>query len=303
MTTHALTRAGALSLTASPEGLRLSSPYDPAFVAAFKLAVPASGRRWDGTQRQWLIDPAHGAALVREIQTFFGVTLALPETTTAAPTVLTEIIQLAYLGGCREREDGSVSASGYALGNRNAKAPDLVLPEAVLKAWFDGLGMADGMTSHAKPAPPASLYAVLCVPRDVDMPALKQAYRRMARQTHPDVNKEPDAAEQFRRVQHAYDLLSDARARRKYDAGLELEARAAQPASSHAGNRVFATPYADPYRAPLRCGLLLVTGERRLGRLIVARILSWQDLTRDGRVLVSSWPQDAECWEERWIQP
>lgn len=296
--TTALTRAGPLSLTASPEGLRLSSPYDPAFVTAFKLAIPASGRRWDGQARQWLIDPAHGPALVCEIATFFGVTLALPAVAAAAPVVLTEIVQLAYLGGCRDREDGSISASGYTLGNRNAKAPDLIFPETALKAWFDG-GMTDGVTSRAKPAPPQSLYAVLCVSQDVDLPALKSAYRRMARQTHPDVNREPDAAESFRRVQHAYDILSDARARRKYDAGLELEARTKHgaPLSTRNGPVVV-----SDYRA-LRCGLLLVTGERRLGRLIVARILSWQDLTRNGQVLVSSWPQGADVWQESWITP
>lgn len=315
MTAYALTRAGALSLTDSPDGLRLTSPYDPGFLTAMKMAIPASARRWDGQRKQWIIDPAHGAALVREISTFYGVALALPGGAAAPPQSLTEIIQLAYLGGCREREDKTISASGYTLGNRNAKAPDLVFPEAALKAWFDGEGGISGAeTSRAQPAPPASLYRVLCVPADVDTPALKTAYRRMARQTHPDVNKEPDAAEQFRRVQAAYDVLSDPLRRRKYDAGLKLEALAKREQEQEQRSRPLETSvgalaahlsalYGREYRAPLRCGLLLVTGVRRLGRVHVERVLSWQDLIQGGRVLVSSWPQDATVWREDWVTP
>lgn len=295
MTSFALTRAGAVSLAASPEGLRLSSPYDAAFVTAFKLAIPASGRKWDGNRKQWLIDPVHGRALTDLVSTFYGEKLELPAD--AGPTLPTvEIIQLAYLGACKLRAMGEPeTASGYTLGNRQPKAPDLVFPESVLRAWFSG--RSDDNT----PAPPTnSLYSVLCVPVDVGTLALKAAYRRMARQTHPDVNKEPDAHAAFLRVQAAYDVLSEPLKRRKYDAGLVLEARSQADVSPR---QVFTASYHDNYRAPLRCGLLLVQGLKRLGRIEVAKIMSWQDLTRDNKVLVSSWPQDGQVWEERWIAP
>lgn len=302
-----ITPAGRVSLTLTPDGLAVDTPYDPAFVAALKAATPHGARRWDGQAKRWLVDPAHGQKLLALIQQHYGVTLELPQGDTAAPARVTEVLQLAYLGACREREDRSVSASGYALGNRNAKAPDLVIPEAALKAWFEGV--KPSAAPDAKPAPPASLYTVLCVPADVDATALKSAYRRMARQTHPDVNKEPDAAELFRRVQAAYETLSDPARRRKYDAGLALADRFAaerDPARSRFDpsmlGRVY-TPPPEPFRAPLRCGLLVVMGARRLGRLHVETILAWEDLTRDGRVLVSSWPADAECWREDWITP
>ncbi len=303
-----ITPVGRVSLTLTPDGLALDTPYDPAFVAALKAAIPHGARRWDGQARRWLVDPAHGQKLPTLIQQHYGVTIELPQGDTAAPARVTEVLQLAYLGACREREDRSVSASGYALGNRNAKAPDLVVAEAALKAWFEGA--KPSAAPDAKPAPPASLYTVLCVPADVDAAALKAAYRRMARQTHPDVNKEPDAAELFRRVQAAYDTLSDPARRRKYDAGLALADRFAaerDPARQYgrlgrAGYTTY-TPPPEPYRAPLRCGLLLVTGVRRLGRLHVETILSWEDLTRDGRVLVSSWPTGADLWTEEWVTP
>lgn len=306
MTTEmVLSARGPIGITASPEGLRLSSPYDAAFVEAFKRAIPSSGRRWDGQKRQWLVDPVHGAALVREIETFFGVAIDLPRTAVVASVPVTDVVQLAYLGACKTRDDGSVSASGYTLGNRNAKAPDLVFAESVLRAWFDGgMSATQDVTARAKPAPPASLYAVLCVPADVDAAALKSAYRRMARQTHPDVNKEPDAADAFRRVQHAYDVLSDTIQRRKYDAGLALEARAKEGVPRRDDPflaSLRSSVYGDSFRAPLRCGLLLVTGTRRLGRMDVQTIHSWQDLIQNDRVLVSSWPPDATVWTENWI--
>lgn len=289
-----------IEITASPDGLRLASPYDAAFIAAFKQAIPASARRWDAQQRQWLIDPVHGNRLVREIETFFGVTVTLPTSVaTAMPQI--DVLHLAYLGGCKQRDDGAVSASGYSLGNRNPKAPDVLFSESVLRTWFDGDMRAhapDATRTHA--ASDTSLYAVLCVPMHADAAALKSAYRRMARQTHPDVNKEPDAAAMFRRVQHAYDVLGDARTRRKYDAGLVLEARAKDGLPEQ--RDAFAL-YSASFRAPLRCGLLLVTGVRRLGRLDVHVIHDWQDLTRHGRVLVSSWPQDATVWQEAWVTP
>lgn len=307
MTSHALTRAGAVALTASPEGLRLSSPYDAAFVTAFKLAIPPNARRWDGARKQWLIDPSQGNALVSLVNTFYGTSLTLPASAPIAqPTV--EIVQLAYLGACKQRDDGSATASGYTLGNRQPKAPDLVIPGTVLKAWFDGMSMGAESPTPQKPAPANTLYSVLCIAQDADTTALKAAYRRMARQTHPDVNKEPDAAIQFHRVQAAYDTLSDPLTRRKYDAGLMLEARVhANRSAEERLQASLATRMAryqeDNYRAPLRCGLLLVQGLKRLGRIEVSKIMSWQDLSRDGKILVSSWPQDGECWTESWVTP
>lgn len=297
------THAGPISLDLEPEGLVICSPYDPLFLADFKIAIPASARRWDGGRKVWIVEPAQSQKVQKLIEAHYNVPCAMPEgwNVTAPPAHVTEVIQLAYLGGCREREGGLVSASGYTLGNQNPKAPDLVFPESILKAWFEGTGATQ---TARKPAPPASLYTVLCVAQDADGAALKTAYRRMARQTHPDVNREPDAAEAFRRVQAAYEVLADPLKRRKYDAGLALEDRARQQNPHTARDRSLTSLRQSlPFRAPLRCGLLLVQGEKKLGRLIVSGILSWEDLTRNDRVLVSSWPQDAECWREDWVQP
>ncbi|MEZ0578955.1 molecular chaperone DnaJ [Nocardioides sp. MH1] len=63
------------------------------------------------------------------------------------------------------------------------------------------------------------LYDLLGVARDADADAIKKAYRRLARQLHPDVNPDPEAQEQFKQVSAAYEVLSDPQKRAAYDRG------------------------------------------------------------------------------------
>ncbi len=65
----------------------------------------------------------------------------------------------------------------------------------------------------------ADHYDVLGVARDASADEIKKAYRRLARELHPDVNPSPDAAERFKLVTHAYDVLSDPEQRQQYDLG------------------------------------------------------------------------------------
>ena len=62
-------------------------------------------------------------------------------------------------------------------------------------------------------------YAVLGVPKDADDAAIKKAYRKLARQYHPDQNQGNAAAEnKFKEIGEAYAVLSDAEQRQQYDA-------------------------------------------------------------------------------------
>ncbi len=60
-------------------------------------------------------------------------------------------------------------------------------------------------------------YEVLGVPKNASNDDLKFAFRRLARQYHPDVNSEPDAEERFKEINEAYAVLSDAERRAAYD--------------------------------------------------------------------------------------
>ncbi len=61
-------------------------------------------------------------------------------------------------------------------------------------------------------------YAELGVPRDASEEQLRKAYRKLARKHHPDVNPgNKDAEERFKRISFAYDVLSDADKRKRYD--------------------------------------------------------------------------------------
>ncbi|HEY2642252.1 MAG TPA: DnaJ domain-containing protein, partial [Galbitalea sp.] len=65
----------------------------------------------------------------------------------------------------------------------------------------------------------ADHYEVLGVDRNASADDIKKAYRRLARELHPDVNPSPGASDQFKLVTHAYDVLSDPDQRQQYDLG------------------------------------------------------------------------------------
>ncbi|MFF1767147.1 DnaJ C-terminal domain-containing protein [Streptomyces sp. NPDC058249] len=60
-------------------------------------------------------------------------------------------------------------------------------------------------------------YDVLGVARDASSEEIQQAFRKLARKHHPDVNKDPAAEERFKEINDAYSVLSDPRTRQRYD--------------------------------------------------------------------------------------
>ncbi|KWZ84052.1 molecular chaperone DnaJ [Heyndrickxia faecalis] len=60
-------------------------------------------------------------------------------------------------------------------------------------------------------------YEVLGVAKDASKDEIKKAYRKLSKKYHPDINKAPDAAEKFKEIQEAYEVLSDDQKRAQYD--------------------------------------------------------------------------------------
>jgi hypothetical protein len=67
------------------------------------------------------------------------------------------------------------------------------------------------------PRDPKGHYAALGVAPDATAEAIRKAWRRRAKEVHPDINPDPGATEAFRRLTAAWEVLSDAAARQRYD--------------------------------------------------------------------------------------
>ncbi len=259
--------------------LELRSSYSPELVAELKAQIPAGMRRFEPDTKAWLIAPAAGAKVAAIVQQCLGIHLAVPANASTQQAV-TRLVRLEYLGAAKDRGDGSMSAMGY-----DGSEWALVFGLDVLKRWF--------CEDDARPDEAPTLYAALGIKSDADEGALRSAYRRAARTYHPDINKEPDAADQFKRIQRAYEVLRDENMRARYDAGLKL-ARAVTTKGIQEGG--------PTWKPPLRCGLLLVTGTEQLGRIVVSRIIEWRDVTNEfGQVLVTSWPMGATQPTRRYV--
>lgn len=276
------------SFTVRPDGLALHSPYDPAFVAAFKASLSSRERAWDATRKVWVISPDKAMAVVSLCETFFGEAPTVPQIDLQTPvTPQIRTFQVEYLGQCKTR---NVETVATAMGSV-AGAWSLIAPEPVLRAWFEP-------PTATAPAQPGTLYGVLGVAQTATEQEIKAGYRRMARQWHPDANHEPGAHEMFLRIADAYNVLSDPLLRKRYNAGLLFEQR--DP--SRRPQRVTLQP--EHYRAPLTCGLIVAEALPRLGRWELVKILAWNDITDGaGRVMVASWDRDRERIIVNWVQP
>jgi hypothetical protein len=274
-------RTHSATVQLSPKGFLVQTTYDPDFVALLKCKIPPMGRNWDMEGRVWIVETRYAAVLQGLLDEYYPGTQVPQVTATHTPHVETRQSEVRYIGATKNRGNNSWSAFGYCHGSWS-----LVFPEEVLKRWF-----LPGECSDSGTTTEATLYRVLSVDKKAESEDIKRAWRRLVRQWHPDVCKEPNASAQFRRIQEAYEELIDPSKRAHYDAALALAASARSTGCIQ---------ITHGFQPPLRCGLLLVKGYEKVGRFVVSEILTWDDIVQDGKTLVTSWPADADMFVETW---
>jgi len=97
---------------------------------------------------------------------------------------------------------------------------------------------------------PKNYYDLLGVPRNADEKQIRAAYRRLARKYHPDVNSgQSDAADRFKEINEANEVLSNTESRKLYDRYGEHWRQVQQrgPRTASTGNRVYRQTGADPF--------------------------------------------------------
>jgi hypothetical protein len=269
------------SLMAEPGGLALRTPYDAAFVQDLKASIPVVGRTFDRERKLWIIDEQYANQTAQLVDHYFAETLNLPPRNTQQ-RIEQRLLEIRYIGKTKERGESDRSAFAWVNGSFS-----VIIPENALRVWFE--------QGTAMPGQATTLYGILGVPSGVDADGIKVAYRRMARQWHPDVCRELNAAEQFLLIQNAYDVLSQPNKRARYDAGLALQA------SLNKTQMMESLPVYQ-YQPPLRCGWVLAEGKEVVGRFVVEKILAWEDITNaQGKVLTTSWVMNSNAPLEAWV--
>lgn len=261
------------------------STYEPGLVSSLKALIPAQDRKWDRDETAWRVAPAHAQTCADLAQKYLGVEVQVPVIASTTTSGM-QLLKVEYIGAAKDRGDGQESAFGWWNEGWN-----VIFPLKALRGWFEPF-------EQDKPAATATLYGVLGVSAQAPPTMIKSAYRRAARTYHPDYNKESDAAEQFRRIQRAWEVLSDPGTRARYDAGLALTASLKHQQLPR-GHKL-----AAHWKPPLRSGWVLCEGEEKLGRFVVSRIMQWADLTNDqGQIAVSYWPTGGKMFKTKWVDP
>lgn len=269
------------------------SDYNRELVNEFKAKVPGSARTWNPgysmgyrrrSQGYWEVSTSYKDTVITLCRKYgFDVTVS---GNFDQPKVRQYRITLDYMGLVRHRGGELFTSSGWVEGGWNA-----TFTLAVLQDWFK---------FTIGPGEMPTLFGVLGVDGSLDGvefdKALKKAYRSAARTWHPDVNKEPEAEETFKKIQSAYEKLKDPMFRKRYNAGLELQKRVERKSSVIGDNTI-------KWRPPVRCGNLIVNATKVISKYEIEKILDWQPIRRpDGTVMVTYWLPGDNTFSTKWVE-
>lgn len=274
----------AVTVTITADQLSVDSPFNRSFVDDLKRYIPKQDRAWDGSK--WNVNPKYRQVLEEIVISHYQTKPLYVDLTSMPVEVETRVLKLDYLGRCKPAGDIFI-ASGWVDGGWNVH-----FLESSLRDFFQA-----GKSTTA--VDETNFYTILAVDGSAPPDVIKRAFRRLARQWHPDVNPgDKDAEEMFRKINEANQVLSDPMMRRKYDFALKLERESAIVIDT---SRKGIADDRWGYRAPLRCGYVVVDGRNRLGKFLVSKIHSWDDIIKNGKVMVSSWTYGDLLFTIRWV--
>ncbi|SDF20994.1 curved DNA-binding protein [Thermus arciformis] len=115
-------------------------------------------------------------------------------------------------------------------------------------------------------------YAILGVPKNATQEEIKRAYKRLARQYHPDVNKSPEAEEKFKEINEAYAVLSDPEKRKIYDTYGTTQAPPPPPPGGYDFSGFDVGDFSDFFQELFGPGLFGGFGRSRKGRDLRAEL-------------------------------
>lgn len=259
------------------------TPYSAQFIELLKRHVPPQHRSFtkDNGTAAWIIHPASISLAADQVENAFGERPEVPTLTKTEEIKFT--FQLDYVGIPKLR-DGQAEKTALGLSKGQWR---VIFSEVTLKSWFE---------KEAKNSSESSLFSLLLIPESANDQEIKSAYKRMARQWHPDVCHEENAQEKFLEIGRAYEILIDPQKRTRYEAGLFFER------SQQSMMDTYFRRNSDLFIPPLRCGNLVVLGSITVGRLRVSEILEWSDVVNDqGQTMVSSWNKLTEKVQIEWV--
>lgn len=274
-------------------GIGIVSPKNYQFLDDLKRAVPSKFRAW--RRPLWVVHWAFAPQLIECIESNFGERPDLPVQWKYPNEQIKFCVK--YVGKTKQQLDDPEFWGPGA----NARADDywqLVFYEDALEHFF----LSRRQESKESKKQNNDYYDLLLLHKNADENEIKKAYRRLARQWHPDINKEPEATDMFIKVQDAYQTLSDPMKRKRYDFILGA---LPPPTFDFTQDLRQTVGYRDRYgyRAPLTCGWVTCVGQwRGAAKFYATEIKDWQDIIDEqGRTLVTYFNTTSGQLVEQWV--
>ncbi len=302
------------SLTQYGQRVVLDTPYSQNFVSDFKNQVPAYQRRYIPAYKKWVFDAEHldwcKQAMRRE---FNECQFTQPDQREHITFQTRMLVQ--YIGRVKDNQiargwiANSTDYGAWLTAKYDYDKYDyewcVSFTEQTLRQWFEPF-THDIPIPQNQPTPPTqrssiptNYYARLGLKPPVGPDQIKVAYRKQARQWHPDLNQDPDASQWMTAINEAYKILNDPNAQRVYDAEqIKLQAAekqgalfaklaGAERAKPKESKSFDNTQYG--YAPPLRCGIITAQFELK-AHLECLSISAWDDdVNSQGQVRVATW--------------